>query len=427
MKLPLIILLVCICPLCWAIDDDVYLTISKQGSGKTPIGLMCLRDMHNSRQTRTTREMDEILRFDLSISGYFKVYQEKEMDPEERRDVNHLQADPLYATALRAIIFGSVVESGDSLVLNGFIRDPFTSERLLKRKYRGKRSSLRKIVHTFSDDIILHLTGEKGFCRSQIVAVWRKKDCQDIVRMDYDGHNMVTLIKNNSLNTSPKLSDDRRKVCFVSYQRGYPDIYVYTIADKRLTQITRNRHTCNAPAFSHDGSSLAFSMAVNGNSDIFMIRNLQAPQVERLTFANSIETSPTFSPDDKRLVYTSDRAGIPNIYSMDVTGANSRRLTYGGQYYESPDWSMDGNLIAFVSMNAKRFDLFVMDIDGANPERLTAFQGSNENPSFCPFQRLLVYASDRDGVYRLYLTNTNGDFDVAITPRRLNILQPHWR
>lgn len=411
----------------YAIDEQVYLTISRRGTGKTPIGIMDTKNINGDSKCPLAKETDEILVFDLSILGYFEIYREHDMTETEKQDKNHIKENPYYHSRLRAIVFARVEETDhNNIVLYGFVRDPFTAERLLSRRYTGNRRTFRRMVHTFSDDITFALTGEQGIANSKIAAVQVIDRAKEIVLMDYDGRNMVRITDNGSINSSPYLCRERKRIIYISYREGYPNLYLYDIQSREERKITRSRWTKSSPAFSNDGSQIIYSMSVENNTDLFLIKDLDTLEQERLTFARSIETSARFAPNDRQIVFTSDRAGIPNIYLMGTGGSNTRRLTFGGQYYESPEWSACGNMIVFVSMNIGRFDIFVMDIDGRNVRRLTQNQGSNEDPSFSPEGNLIVYSSRTQRATQLMLTNANADFNIPITDEGIHIIQPHW-
>jgi TolB protein len=70
----------------------------------------------------------------------------------------------------------------------------------------------------------------------------------------------------------------------------------------------------------------------------------------RLTTSPAIETSPSYSPDGRRIAFTSDRSGAPQLYVMDLDGSNQRRISFGQGEYGSPAWSPDGERIAFTNL-----------------------------------------------------------------------------
>jgi TolB protein len=54
---------------------------------------------------------------------------------------------------------------------------------------------------------------------------------------------------------------------------------------------------------------------------------------------------------------------------------------------ESPSWSPDGRKLAFSSNRRGRYDVFVVDLAGENLRRLTENAGQNTQPVWGPFER----------------------------------------
>ena len=92
----------------------------------------------------------------------------------------------------------------------------------------------------------------------------------------------------------------------------------------------------------------------------------------RLTNSGFSDWNPSWSPDGKRIVFTSgkDRRiadGNWEIYVMDADGKNQQRLTEQHQNDWYPSWSPDGERIAFASDmrgDNENFEIYVMDADG---------------------------------------------------------------
>lgn len=116
------------------------------------------------------------------------------------------------------------------------------------------------------------------------------------------------------------------------------------------------------------------------------------------------------------LVFQSDvaTAGNPNgrnkIYAITLaTGAISTLTRDGDWHDEQPRWSPDGRRIAFTSNRSGSYNLYVMDADGGNVSRLTNHGGNDRDPVWLPDSQSLVFSSDRDrgtgrsDLYRLWL------------------------
>ena len=72
-----------------------------------------------------------------------------------------------------------------------------------------------------------------------------------------------------------------------------------------------------------------------------------------------------------------------DIYVMDADGSNQRNLTNNDRRDEEPSWSPDGKRIVFTSvLNGVRrnWDIYVMDADGSNQQNLTNHRDRDWHP-----------------------------------------------
>ena len=128
-----------------------------------------------------------------------------------------------------------------------------------------------------------------------------------------------------------------------------------------------------------------------------------------------IDSSPSFSPTGRELVFTSDRSGSPQVYVMDTEGSNQRLLTLEGKYNDSPQWSPKGDKIVYASRHDAIFDVIVMDANGRNPVQITFQAGHNENPRWSADGRKIYFSSSRSGRRQLYMMNTDGSDVTQLT------------
>jgi dipeptidyl aminopeptidase/acylaminoacyl peptidase len=103
------------------------------------------------------------------------------------------------------------------------------------------------------------------------------------------------------------------------------------------------------PALSPDGRYVAVgrSQGPSDPRDIWILDLLRGAS-SRLTFDDSDELNPAWSPDGSRVAFTSDRAGRRNIWSKSATGSGDAELVFDGEGEKSvEDWSPDGRVILF--------------------------------------------------------------------------------
>ena len=126
----------------------------------------------------------------------------------------------------------------------------------------------------------------------------------------------------------------------------------------------------------------------------------------------SDNTQPSFSPDGRRLAFTSGRSGHPEVYISDADGTNAELLTpynFGDQSYRAnPDWSPDGRLIAFEAQLSGRMQVMTIGLRDRVIKRHTS-EGANEQPSWAPDARHLVFTSNRGGTRQLWVLDVESN------------------
>src|SRR5829696_7351169 len=107
--------------------------------------------------------------------------------------------------------------------------------------------------------------------------------------------------------------------------------------------------------------------------------------------------SPAWSPDGTRIAFYSERDGNAEIYVMTSDGAGLTRLTNSKADEGYPAWSPDGRTISFDSDRDGNFDVFAMNADGTSVRPLTRHPARDVSASWSPNGGKIVFMSDRDG------------------------------
>ncbi|MGK2934836.1 MAG: hypothetical protein ACSLFE_06280 [Gemmatimonadaceae bacterium] len=152
--------------------------------------------------------------------------------------------------------------------------------------------------------------------------------------------------------------------------------------------------------------------------DDIHVSNISGTAVARLTH-NGVNGDPAWSPDGKRIAFSSDRGGRRDIYIMNADGSGLLRRTDIGGYNTDPAWSPDGRSIAFSSLRDGQFGIYVMAVDGdwSNPRHVGPDRGWNAHPAWSPDGGKIAFTSDwraYDIVYDLYTMNADGSNVTAI-------------
>ena len=209
-----------------------------------------------------------------------------------------------------------------------------------------------------------------------------------------------------------------------------PRVYLFNIDTGRQELLGDFPGMTYAPRFSPDGNKVTFSMAADGNSEIYEM-DLRTRRTLRLTNHPAIDTSSSYAPDGRQLTFNSDRGGSQQIYVMNSDGSDARRISFGNGRYATPVWSPRGDLIAFTRISRGTFYIGVMEPDGSN-ERLLAQGFLVESPTWAPNGRVLMYfaqsatrADGSGGRTRLYSIDLTGyNQREMVTPQDAS--DPAW-
>ena len=307
-------------------------------------------------------------------------------------------ADPVKADY---VAFGNLQNTGGTLAADTYLYDVKTKQQLIASRHTGDS---RRIAHEFADEIVKLLTGRDGIATSKIAYV-----AGDSIRvMDYDGFNPRGFASDGPLVRFPQFSPDGRYLAYVSYKTGVPNIVVRS-AEGGLLGGTSFNSTTTSPTISPSGQ-LAFSSAIGGDGSMeIYVSNLDGSNARRLTrTAKGINISPRWNPQTGReIAFISNRAGTPQVYVMDSSGANQRPLIARGGQADSPSWSPDGRYVAFTYGGAGSFQVFVADVASGQLIQLTS-QGRNESPTWSPDSRHVAFQSNRSGRWEVWQAHIDG-------------------
>ncbi len=188
-----------------------------------------------------------------------------------------------------------------------------------------------------------------------------------------------------------------------------------------LTNLTNSLADDDLPAWSPDGTKIAFTSNRDGLGDIY-IMNSDGGNVTRLTYTPARESSSIWSPDASKIVFDSERDGNREIYIMDSDGSNQTRLTFNATSDVGPvSFSPDGKRIAF-SRNASNeglsvynFDIFLMNINGSEVRQLTVDPEFDAEPIWSPDGNRILFTSGRNRNFDIYSIDSDGGAEVNLS------------
>ena len=112
---------------------------------------------------------------------------------------------------------------------------------------------------------------------------------------------------------SPAYSPDGKKIAFAGYVGSQPDIFLYDIDSGKTANLTNDKFFDGAPVFSPDGKWLVYSSVVNGYAKLFKLNLANPTERYQITTGEWNDIDAWFSPDGKRIFFSSDKQTGRNI------------------------------------------------------------------------------------------------------------------
>lgn len=380
---------------------------------------------------------DATLFNDLNNAGVFDMVPKSMAPmamPGSPQEINLAQWAAAPASA-EMVAFGALKAENGRLIVFGWVFDARGNSQVLGKQYDevASQDMARTVAHRFADAIIAQLGGGiNGIAETKIYFVSSRTGSKEIWAMDYDGENQHQMTHLGTTSLSPRISPDNSRLAFSSLGREGWAIRMYSLDLGRLVSFPGGAVGGNnfSPAWSGDGSKLAFSSSRSGSPEIW-VADANGGNMHQLTAFRRADVSPTWNPrTNAQISFVSGRTGLPQIYIMDQDGANVQRMTDGG-YAISPDWSPNGQFLVF-SWNRKYGpgapggqDIYIMDIASKRWMQLTHDSGSNDFPCWSPDGRHIVFERTLGGRSDIWSMLADGTQQQQLTKGGNNHM-PNW-
>ena len=233
--------------------------------------------------------------------------------------------------------------------------------------------------------------------------------------MDVATQNVKNIQTINGSILTPAFSPDGTKLAYtILHQDELPLIYIQELGSDQKTLVTPFKGSNLSPAFSSDGNALLFSGSHdNDNPNIYQL-DLVANRLSTITQLDGAENSPSYLPNSQ-IIFTADNGSrSQSIYRLNNN--TPIRITTGS----SPRVSHDGTRLAYTQGSS----LIVANISGTNP-KIIAKIGTEGMASFSPNGTSIVYSTQMGNDSKLIINQLNTGHET-ILPTTGIIKDPTW-
>ena len=215
------------------------------------------------------------------------------------------------------------------------------------------------------------------------------------------------------------------KVAYVVAQGQSKEITTADFDGANIRPITQNQSINISPAWTPDGKKIAFTSYLKRNPDLYLI-DLDGKGLQRFSYSPGLNASPSWAPGGKEIALMMGMDGKSEIALIDADGKNPKKLTQSHGNEASPSWSPDGKRIAFVSDRSGPPQIYVMGRDGSNVRRLT-FEGNyNTSPAWSPKGDQIAFCGRVGGRFEVFVIRPDGTGLQRLTSNSGHNEKPSW-
>jgi TolB protein len=182
-----------------------------------------------------------------------------------------------------------------------------------------------------------------------------------------------------------------------------------------IRQLTNDRGLALSSAWDPSGTKLVYTSFRNRVPDLFLI-DITSKSVKQLTRTTDLEIGAHFLNADQ-IVFSRTEGSDSDIMAMNLDGSGLRRLTPPNRAIDvSPVPSPDSSQIAFCSNRGGGPQIYVMGADGSNPHRVSFGQSSQcTSPAWSPTGDKIAFVCISDGGQNIFVSDPAGSNTVQLT------------
>ncbi len=197
---------------------------------------------------------------------------------------------------------------------------------------------------------------------------------------------------------SPAFSPDGSRIAFEGNRDGVVDIFELELETGQIRNVTQDDYFDSNPWYAGDGKTLLYDRRIGKFWKVFTVDLSDPQRKSQLTFGPSSDIEPSYSRDGKTVYFSSDRGpyGVFNVYSLDLGTGEIRQYTdvVGGCFSPVEMAERDGSAqLVFATFFEGTFRLFRMPLKQPVAS-VPATEEVRSEPEIAPFEPPLELTVD---------------------------------
>ncbi len=201
------------------------------------------------------------------------------------------------------------------------------------------------------------------YARSEVFRNWYA--FHDLYHLDLvDGS--ISRITEGGRTRQPDVSPDGKLFAYTVNGAGTSRLVVATAGPDPVPVLEKDAGGFGqvySPRFSPDGKRIAYSSWSEGGLRDIHVIDVATGKDTAITSDRFLDTGPAWDPGGKYLYFCSDRTGISNVYALDLEAGGLWMVTNVLTGAFEPDVSPDGRTLVYVGYHSRGYDLYLMEID----------------------------------------------------------------
>jgi len=182
-------------------------------------------------------------------------------------------------------------------------------------------------------------------------------------------------------------------------------------------------HFDSAPAWSPDSRRIAFSSNRTGAINLWEVE-LGSGHLRQLTSGPGPDSGPVTGRNGKLAYYSQKHQ--TDVYRIELPNREETRMTFHGGYNFPARFSPDGRKIAYQSNRTGNTDIWELDLDTNAERQLTNHQGQDATPDWSPDGGEILFVSDREKGAQLWVMKADGSGLRRLGVEAVRPLVPKW-